>query len=434
MLAPARPGAPALRGGTALRAALPWIAAALVAAVLPHVVPGGFGLSLLCRMGIAVVFALSFNMLLGQGGMLDFGHAVSLGMGGFLAMHALRLAEAGAWIPTPALPLVGALAGGAVAALAGWIATRRAGTAFAMITLGLAELTLAVVLLFPGVFGGEEGISGDRSAGPRLLGFDFGPQLQAYYVIAAWAWLCALLMWLYTRTPLGRLANAVRDNPERVGFLGYDPARVRHLVFALSGLFAGAAGGLVALNDEIVTSATMGAAASASVLVMTYIGGVGTFWGPVLGAVLVTFLQVALSTLTDASLLYSGLLFVAVVLWAPGGLSGVILAHAPLVRAGVLGRVAPSYAAVLPGLVLALLGTVGLAELAFGLQAVRNGASPHPILGLPADPTSPLPWLVAVALFLLGAWWLRRTMPAAKDAWQEASVAAGRDLHGEAPL
>jgi len=408
----------------AWRMALPWVVVALLAAVLPHVVPGGFGLSLLCRMGIAIVFALSFNMLLGQGGMLDFGHAVFLGLGGFLAMHALRMMEAGWWLPLPLLPIVGA-AGGLVAAIfAGWVSTRRAGTAFAMITLGVAELVVAVVLLLPGVFGGEEGLSGDRSAGPAVLGYDFGPPLQAFYVIAAWAWAAALLMWLYTRTPLGRLANAVRDNPERVGFLGYDPARIRWLVFALSGLFAGVAGGLAALNDEIVTSGNMGPDASTSVLLATFIGGVGTFWGPVVGAVLITFLSVALSTVTDAWQLYSGLLFVAMVVWAPGGLSGIILAHGPVLRAGLGGRLVPSYAAMAPGLLLAVAGTLGLAELAFRMQSVRNGASPRPVLGFAVDPTASAPWLLAVVLLLTGAWLLRRTGPAARAAWQEAIVAA----------
>jgi len=403
---------------------LPWVLVAALALVMPHVVPGGFGLSLLCRMGIAIVFALSFNMLLGQGGMLDFGHAVFLGLGGFLAMHFMRLADAGWWLPLPLLPLAGAVGGLLAAIAAGWIATRRAGTAFAMITLGVAELVVAIVLLLPGTFGGEEGLSGDRSSGPRVLGFDFGTQLQAYHLIAAWAWGCALLMWLYTRTPLGRLANAVRDNAERVGFLGYNPARIRWLVFALSGLFAGVAGGLAALNDEIVTSGNMGPDASGGVLLMTFIGGIGTFWGPVVGAILITFLSVALSTVTDAWQLYSGLLFVAMVVWAPGGLSGIILAHAPLVRAGRLGRVVPGYLVCLPGLVLAVAGTVGLAELAFRLQAVRNGASPRPVFGIAVDPGSLLPWLVALALLLAGALLLRRTAPPARAAWQEASVAS----------
>ncbi len=424
MLAPAQTGLARPQSSAALRAMLPWILAAAAALVLPHVVPGGFGLSLLCRMGIAIVFALSFNMLLGQGGMLDFGHAVFLGLGGFLAMHAMKLADAGWWMPTPALPLVGALGGLMAAILAGWVSTRRAGTAFAMITLGVAELVVAIVLLFPSLFGGEEGLSGDRSSGPPLLGLDFGAQIEAYYVIAAWAWAAALLMWLYTRTPLGRLANAVRDNPERVGFLGYDPARIRLLVFSLSGLFAGIAGGLAALNDEIVTSGNMSPEASSAVLVMTFIGGVGTFWGPVIGAVLITFLSVALSTVTDAWQLYSGLLFVAVVVWAPGGISGIILAHAPVLRAGLGGRLVPSYVAVLPGLVLAVAGTIGLAELAFRLQSVRNGASPRPVLGLALDPQSILPWLAATVLLLVGAWLLRRAGPAAKEAWQDASAMA----------
>ena len=406
--------------------ALPWVLAAAAAVILPYLVAGGFGLSLLCRMGIAIVFALSFNMLLGQGGMLDFGHAVFLGLGGFLAMHAMRAADAGAFIPTPLLPLVGGLGGLVPALVAGWVATRRSGTAFAMITLGVAELAVAIVLLLPGLFGGEEGLNGDRSSGPKLLGWDFGSQMQAYAVIAAWAWFCALLMWLYTLTPLGRLANAVRDNPERVGFLGYDPARIRLLVFAFSGFFAGVAGGLAALNDEIITAGNMSPAASDAVLVMTFIGGVGTFWGPVLGAVLITFLSVALSTVTDAWQLYSGLLFVSMVVWAPGGLSGILLAHAPVVQAGLLARLLPSYAATLPGLLLALAGTIGLAELGFRLQAVRNGASPPPVLGFAANPQGAAPWLLAAALFLAGAWLIRRTAPAARAEWQAASIEAAR--------
>lgn len=406
------------------RTALPWIGAVVLALVLPHVVPGGFGLSLLSRMGIAIVFALSYNMLLGQGGMLDFGHAVFLGFGGFLAMHAMRLADAGAWLPTPLLPVVGAVGGVASAFVAGWISTRRAGTAFAMITLGVAELAGTIVLMFPSVFGGEEGLSGDRSTGPALLGHDFGPPIEAYYVIAAWALGCAGLMWLYTRTPLGRLANAVRDNAERVDFLGFDPARIRWRVFVLSGLFAGVAGGLAAFNDEIATSAGMGADASGNVLVMTFIGGIGTFWGPVVGAVLVTFLSVALGTVTDAWQLYSGLLFVATVVWAPGGISGALLAHAPVVRHGRLHLLAAPYAAVLPGIAAAVAGIIFLAELAFRLQAVRNGAGVRPILGLHADPGTAWPWLAGIVVAAAGMAWAHRAAPRAREAWMAAAAEA----------
>ena len=350
--------------------------------------------------------------------MLDFGHAVFLGFGGFAAMHLMQAAGNGWWIPAPLLPLAGAAGGLVVALLAGSVATKRGETAFAMITLGLAELFAAVVLMFPSVFGGEEGITGDRSDGPKFFGFDFGSQFHVYFLIAAWAFLCAFLMWRYTATPLGRLANSVRDNPERVGFIGYDPARIRFLVFALSGLFAGVAGGLQALNDEIVTSTNMSSEASGSVLLMTFIGGVGTFWGPVLGAILVTFLQVALSTITDAWQLYDGLLFIAAVIWAPGGLSGIVLAHAPLVRSGRVAALLPSYVSQVPGLILAMGGIVFLAELAFRLQAVRNGADAGRMLGIAAQPHALWQWAIGVALFLAGALLLRRTWPAARASWQ----------------
>ena len=414
------PAIPLRSPRVSLRAAIPWLLAAVVALGAPFVLSSGFGLSLLCRMGIAIVFALSFNMLLGQGGMLDFGHAVFLGFGGFAAMHAMRAAGHGWWIPAPALPLVAAAGGLAAALIAGSVATRRGETAFAMITLGIAELFATVVLMAPSVFGGEEGIDGDRSDGPALFGFDFGSQFHVYFLIAGWAFVCAFLMWRFTATPLGRLANAVRDNPVRVGFIGYDPARVRFLVFALSGLFAGVAGGLQALNDEIVTSSNISSEASGAVLLMTFLGGVGTFWGPVLGAILVTFLQVALSIFTDAWQLYDGLLFVAAVIWAPGGLSGIILAHAPIVRAGRGRLLLPSYAAQLPGLLLALGGVVFLAELAFQLQAVRNGASAGHVLGVQAYPTALWQWALGAAPFVAGALLLRRTWPVARVAWQAA--------------
>jgi branched-chain amino acid transport system permease protein len=392
---------------------------------MPHVFGSGFAISLLCRMAIAAVFALSFNMLMGQGGMMDFGHAVYLGLGGFLAMHAMRAANAGLWLPTPILPVAGAAGGLLAAALGGLIVARSTRTAFAMITLGLAEAIVALVLMLPRLFGGEEGINADRSEGPRLLGFDFGSPIQAYYAIAVWALLAAWLMYRFTLTPLGRLANAVRDNAERVGFLGYSPATVRYLVYVLAGLFAGLAGGMQAINDEIMTSANIGSNAAGAVLLMTFIGGVGTFWGPVLGAVLVTLMQMALGTVTDAWQLYNGLLFVVMVVWAPGGLSGIILAHAPLLRSGRARYLVPSYLRVLPGFACAFAGTVGLAELAYRLQDIRGGGPPggH-VLFIPADPQTALPWLVSLLLAAAGLWLMARTAPAARNAWLEAATGA----------
>jgi len=215
----------------------------------------------------------------------------------------------------------------------------------------------------------------------------------------------------------------VRDNSERVGFLGYNPAKVRYLIYIFAGLFAGMAGGLQAINDEIMTAANIGSNAAGAVLLMTFIGGTGTFAGPVIGAVLVTLMQMALGTVTDAWQIYNGLLFVVMVLWAPGGISGIILAHAPLIRRGRAHLLVPSYLRVLPGFLAALVGVIGLAELAYRLQSVRNGGPGglH-ILFVPADPQSVTPWMVSLALAAVGLWLVSRTAPTARAAWLEASA------------
>src|SRR5204862_5297231 len=172
-----------------------WIAAALLVA-LPHV-PGmntDFGRSLLSQMGIAAVFALSFNVLFGQTGLLSFGHAVYFGLGGYAAIHFMQAINRGLPIPVPLVPLAGAAMGLVFGVLFGAVTTRRAGTIFALISLGVGELVYAATFMLPGYFGGEEGITASRTRAPRLLGLDFGSQLEVYYVIASWALVAALLM------------------------------------------------------------------------------------------------------------------------------------------------------------------------------------------------------------------------------------------------
>ena len=150
-------------------------------------------------------------------------------------------------------------------------------------------------------------------------------------------------MYALTRTPLGRMCNAVRDNPERVQFVGYNPHVVRYVAFCFAGFFAGIAGSLAAINFEIANSAYLGAEQSGTVLFATYIGGVGFFIGPIVGAIFVTLLSLGLSDLTQVWQLYFGLIFIAVVLFAPGGITGLVMMHRPLLKAGTLTKVLPSY-------------------------------------------------------------------------------------------
>ena len=170
-------------------------------------------------------------------------------------------------------------------------------------------------------------------------------------------------MYFHTTTPLGRMANACRDNHERAQFVGYDPRIVRFLQFAVSGFYAGIAGGLFAITYEIVTFDAVAAPLAANALLMAYIGGATTFFGPVLGAILITLMQSGVSLMSNSWLIYVGVLFIAMVTFAPAGLTGIVLEHAPIARAGLLHRLALPYLRILvPGLIV-LFGFVGLVEL-----------------------------------------------------------------------
>lgn len=175
--------------------------------------------------------------------MLSFGHAVYTGLGSFLAIHTLNMvADGRLGLPVSLVPLAGAAGRLFFAALLGYVTTKKAGTTFAMITLGIGELVWSMSLMIPEFFGGEGGISGNRVVGAPVLGISFGPQLQVYYLIAVYCFISTALMFALTRTPLGRMLNAVRDNPERVEFVGYNTQRVRYIAFMISGLFSGVAG------------------------------------------------------------------------------------------------------------------------------------------------------------------------------------------------
>jgi branched-chain amino acid transport system permease protein len=421
----ARPTALANEAPGLLRRVVPWVATALLFLALPHVFTSGTAQTTMSLMGIMIVFALSYNMLLGQTGMLSFGHAVYYGLGGFIAVHAMNLVARGGWpVPVPVFPLVGGLAGLFFGVVLGSVSTRRGGTAFAMISLGIGELVASSALILRGFFGGEEGITTNRTKLWRLFGWSFGPQLEVYYLIAAWCLLAMIAMYALTRTPFGRMCNAVRDNPERAEFVGYDPQTVRFIAFSLAGFFAGIAGGLAAIDFEIMNSINVGGGQSGIVLLMAYIGGVGSFSGPVLGAVLITFLQLMLSDVTEIWQLYFGLLFIGMVMFAPGDIAGLLAMHAPLWKARTLHRVLPAYAlALVPALVM-LAGASLVIEMTFHLTVKASDGSAMRFLYVPLDAAGAGPWAVAALLTLGGFWAFRRTWPVIAAAWDGALPSA----------
>jgi branched-chain amino acid transport system permease protein len=388
---------------------LPFLIMAAVLVVIPLTGPSRTTYSLLNAIGINMVFALSYNMLLGRAGLLSFGHAVYFGLGGYAAMHAMQAIETGTGLwsmfPVFALPLVG-FAGGALAgAVIGWPSCRRAGIPFAMISLGLAELVAAAGFMFTSLFGGEEGVSGDRMNGPELFGLSLGPINEVYWFIAAWTLIGTVAMFAFTRTPLGKMGEAVRDNPERVEFVGYDPQRVRYLIFIFAGGFAGLAGGMAAVNYEIFTPETLSVIPSGFVLLMAYVGGIRYFAGPMLGAVLLTYMQSNLSDFTEAWLLYLGLLFMMIVMFAPSGLAGILVSALQGIQSPDRGVILGRWARYAAGALLAFTGIVITIEV-----AVRESSGFGEIFepfGIALEPNNPVIWLLALGLVAAGGWVMR---------------------------
>jgi len=380
-----------------------WSLFAILLLGVPLVFTSQLSATMLAQMGIAIIACLSYNMLLGQGGMLSFGHAVYTGLGSYMAIHALNMVTAGdLHIPVSLVPLVGGLAGMGFAMLLGYVTTRKSGTPFAMITMGIAELVFAMSLMFSEFFGGEAGVSGNRVAGDSFWGITYGPQIQIYYLISVYTFICVALMYAFTQTPLGRILNAVRDNPERVEFIGYNTQRVRYFSFIIAGFFAGIAGGLSALNFEIVTAEVVGAGRSGAYLLFTFLGGATFFFGPILGAILMVIAFVLLSEFTKAWLLYLGLLFLFMVMYAPGGFASLLMMNLRVAAFGKLRQIWVSYLGLIVTAMVILMGAGAMIEMVYHLQLNDSLGDTLKFIGVTLDAKSIDSWVGSLLVMLTG--------------------------------
>lgn len=376
-------------------------------AALPFLLSQGL-VNAAVQMLIAALFASAYNLLCGQAGMLSFGHAAYFGVGAFATVHAMNAVGGAGLLPTPLMPLAGAVAGLAFGAVAGWFATKRTGTYFAMITLAIAELLHSLAPHLKGLFGGEAGVSAMRMPS---MGLSFGSTTQVYYLTLVWVLVSLGLLFLFTRTPVGRLTLGLRENIHRLRFLGYDVHRLSVLVFAISAMFSGIAGGLQVINNEAANYVLFDPGLSAAVVLNTYIGGVKVFLGPVLGASIMTFFGYAASDLTRSWLLYQGVLFVGVMMFMPTGLAGLFTASSALGRR--FGVLALAQVAIL-GVMGALLASAGGAFLVEILQrlfsqdyrALAGAAATLPpvqLFGRAWVPSAAATWLVPAALLAAGS-------------------------------
>jgi branched-chain amino acid transport system permease protein len=273
--------------------------------------------------------------------------------------------------------------------------------------------------MFADFFGGEGGVTTNRVFGQPFLGITFGPAVEVYYLIAFCCLVSMALMYAWSHTPLGRIANAVRDNPERAEFIGYDTQRVRWLTLIISAFFAGIAGALGAINFEIVTAENVGALRSAGVLLATFIGGVGFFFGPIIGACVFVYFFVALSAHTQAWLLYLGLFFILIVMFAPGGIASLVMMQVQLIARKRFGRIAPHYLAAAAGGLLLLAALILTVEMTYKVSVDSSGGTVMTLFGVEFDAAAALPWAVAIGLWIAGGWLFNAARRRVARVWGE---------------
>ena len=264
------------------------------------------------------LFACAFNLLIGYVGLTSFGHAAYFGMGGYITAHSAKV-----WGLTPEISiLIGALLAGVQGAIFGWVAIRRQGIYFAMITLALAQMIYFLCLQAP-FTGGEDGIQ----AVPRghLFGFiSLAPDMNMYWFVAAVFVICFLLIHRIVHSPFGQVLKAIRENEPRTTSLGYRTDDYKLVAFILSATIAGVAGGTKSLVFGIATLTDVHWSMSGEVLLMTLVGGLGTVFGPMIGAAVIVAMQNYLAEMGAWVTVIQGVIFIACVLAFRRGIVGEI--------------------------------------------------------------------------------------------------------------
>jgi len=294
-----------------------WAAAGLMVAffaIAPYFVYPVFLMKVMCF----ALFACAFNLLLGFGGLLSFGHAMFFGTSGYAAAHAAKV-----WGLTPELSVLFAtLCATVLAWVVGLLAIRRQGIYFAMITLALSQMVYFVYLQTP-FTGGEDGIQGVPHG--HLFGFiDLNNEVAMYIFVLAIFLLGFGLVWRIVHSPFGQVLKAIRENEQRALSLGYDTDRFKLIAFILSGTVAGMAGGTKALVFQLASLTDVHWTMSGEVVLMTLVGGLGTLFGPVVGAAVIVTMQNYLAQLGSWVTVVQGLVFVVCVMLFRKGLVGEI--------------------------------------------------------------------------------------------------------------
>ena len=299
-----------------------WGGVVISVALFPHVV-GIYYSNFFVAFAIFSLYAVTLNLLLGYMGVLSFGHAMFFGTGAYATAIALTHIKGFPLLPAV---LVGGLAGGLLALILSPLLVRVSGTAFAMLTLAFGQLIFVIALKYREVTGGEDGIGGYPIPPlniPGLVSIDMADKMNFYYFAIAVIGVCLFILWFYTKTPFGSLVIGIRDNAMRIDYLGFKLPQIKAVNLIVCGTFAGIAGAVHALLMKLVsTVGVLDISASFTPILMAYIGGVGSFFGPIIGSGVLHLLEDLVIRFTERIGLVNGAIFILVVLYAPLGLVG----------------------------------------------------------------------------------------------------------------
>jgi branched-chain amino acid transport system permease protein len=283
-----------------------WGVVIILVAILPRLV-SFYYLNLFLAFAIFSLYAVTLNLLLGYMGVLSFGHAMFFGTGAYTVAQVLKHIEGFPVILSPLLVRVG-------------------GTAFAMLTMAFSMLIFVAALKYREITGGEDGIGITTIPPlniPGLVSIDMTDKINFYYFAVVVVAVCLYLLWFYTRTPFGSLLVGIRDNALRMDYLGFNLSQTKAINLIVSGTFAGIAGAVHGLLMKLVsTVGVLDIGTSFKPLMMAYIGGIGSFFGPIIGSGVLHILEDVVIQFTERIGLVNGTIFILVVLFAPQGLIG----------------------------------------------------------------------------------------------------------------
>ncbi len=292
--------------------------AVILAILFPYLLPK-FQLRMITEIIILALFATTWKMMLNEGGLFSFGHALYFGLGAYASVLG--------WLHIEGLSFMsGVLLGGLVAGFVGLILgaflVRLSGTYFALLTLAFNQLIWAIVWKWRDVTGGDDGLG--KFPKPDLLGISMKNPANFYYVSLVIIGICLFICWYFTRTPLGNVCASIKSNEERAKFIGFNVNASKLILLTMAGFFSGISGALYAQFQEFIATSTIDLGMSTNVLFMAYIGGTGYFWGPIVGSGVFTYLSEYLSSFTDRWEFIFGLIFIVIVLFAPQGILGIV--------------------------------------------------------------------------------------------------------------